>query len=77
MFEAMKWEKRLETLFTGYSQWFLDSRGWNDLPVGSPLQYPVPYQEMDARFEAFYNSIVNDKQWQALGNTYGFGVGAR
>jgi hypothetical protein len=77
MFEAMKWEKRMETLFTGYAQWFLDSRGWNDLPLGSPLQYPVPYQEMDARFEPSYNSTPKDPQWQALGSTYGFGVNAR
>jgi hypothetical protein len=77
MFEAMKWEKRMETLFTGYSQWFIDSRGWGDLPMGSPLQYPVPYQEMDARFLPFYNSVVGDPQWQALASTYGFGVGSR
>lgn len=77
LFEAMKWEKRMETQFTGYAQWFFDSRGWNDLPVSSPLQYPVPYQEMDARYEAFYNGVVGDPLWQAEGNTYGFGVGSR
>lgn len=77
LFEAMKWEKRMETQFTGYSQWFFDSRGWNDLPVGSPLQYPVPFQEMDARYETFYNGVVGDPVWQAAGNTYGFGVGSR
>jgi len=77
LFEAMKWEKRMETLFTGYSQWFFDSRGWGDLPVGSPLMYPVPYQEMDARYEPIYNSVPGDAQWQALTSTYGFGVGTR
>ena len=77
LFEAMKWEKRMETLFTGYSQWYFDSRGWNDLPVGSPLMYPVPFQEMDARYEAFYNGKVGDPIWQAAGNSYGFGVGSR
>jgi hypothetical protein len=77
LFEAMKWEKRMETLFTGYAQWFFDSRGWNDLPVGSPLQYPVPYQEMDSRYEGFYNGVPGDPVWQAAGNTYGFGVGSR
>jgi hypothetical protein len=77
MFEAMKWEKRIETLFTGYSQWFLDSRGWGDLPAGSPEMYPVPYQEMDARNQVFYNSVVGDAKWQALTSTYGFGVGSR
>jgi hypothetical protein len=55
IFEAMKWEKRMETLFTGWGQWFFDSRGWGDLPEGTPLEYPVPYQEMDARAKPFYN----------------------
>lgn len=76
-FEGVKWEKRMETLFTGWSQWFFDSRGWNDLPAGSPLMYPVPYQEMDARQKPFYNGLVGDPIWQAAGNTYGFGVGNR
>jgi hypothetical protein len=76
LFEALKWEKRMETLFTGYSQWYFDSRGWNDLPAGSPLMYPVPYQEMDARYLPFYNGQTGDI-WQAVGNTYGFGVGSR
>jgi hypothetical protein len=74
LFEAMKWEKRLETAFSGYAQWFQDSRGWNDLAVNSPLMWPVPYQEMDARRETFYNSQTG-AQWVAAGNTYGFGVG--
>jgi hypothetical protein len=77
LLEAMKWEKRMETLFTGWSQWFFDSRGWSDLPVGSPLMYPVPYQEMDARYLPFYNGQVGDPLWQATANTYGFGVGSR
>ena len=67
LFEAMKWEKRLETLMTGYAQWFLDSRGWGDLPQGTPLMWPVPYQEMDARAKTSYNSQVH----APLG-TYGF-----
>jgi hypothetical protein len=77
LFEGMKWEKRMETLFTGYAAWFLDSRGWNDLPAGSPLMYPVPFQEMDARQEAFYNGKVGDPIWQSVGSTYGFGIGSR
>jgi hypothetical protein len=60
LFEAMKWEKRMETVQTGYVQWFIDSRGWGDLPEGTTLMWPVPYQEMDARREAFY-----DAMWQA------------
>ncbi len=76
LYEAMKYEKRLETLFTGYTQWFIDSRGWGDLPAGSAQMWPVPYQEMDARSEPFYNSLTGDK-WVAASNTYGFGVGTK
>ena len=50
IFEALKWEKRLETAFTGYGQWYVDSRGWGDLPEGTALSWPVPYQELDARY---------------------------
>ena len=74
LLEAMKWEKRMETLMSGYAQWFQDSRGWNDLADKSPTMWPVPYQEMDARRELFYNSQTT-AQWLAAGNTYGFGVG--
>jgi hypothetical protein len=76
LFEAMKWEKRLETTFSGYAQWFIDSRGWNDLPDKTSTMWPVPYQEMDARLQPFYNSRDKDP-WVEQGNSYGFGVGSR
>jgi hypothetical protein len=76
LLEAMKWEKRMETIFSGYAQWYIDSRGWNDLPDKTSTMWPVPYQEMDARLEPFYNSLTTGP-WQAQGNTYGFGVGTR
>ena len=53
--EAMKYEKRMETAMTGYGQWFIDSRGWGDLPEGTALHWPVPWQEMDARLKTLYN----------------------
>ena len=77
LFEAMKWEKRIETIFSGYAQWYHDSRGWGDLAVGTVTMWPVPYQEMDARTQPFYNSKTGDAQWQAASNTYGFGAGHR
>jgi len=76
MYEAMKWEKRMETLFTGYAAWFMDSRGWGDLTVGTPVNWPVPYQELDARRAAIYSSQTGDN-WIAPSSTYGFGVGTR
>lgn len=53
--EAMKYEKRMETQLTGYVNWFTDSRRWGDLPQNTVLQWPVPYQEMDTRNQAFYD----------------------
>lgn len=67
IFEAMKWEKRLETSFTGYAQWFIDGRGWGDLVQGTALEWPVPYQELYARqLSSYTNSSV------AVRGTYGF-----
>ena len=53
--EAMKWEKRLETEMTHMGAWFFDSRGWGDLPEGTPLEWPVPFQELDVRGIPLYN----------------------
>ena len=49
VYEAMKYEKRLETSFTGYAQWFIDSRGWGDLTKGTVTEWPVPWEELYAR----------------------------
>jgi hypothetical protein len=70
VFEAMKWEKRLETALTGYAQWYLDSRGWGDLPVGTGTSWPVPYQELDSRGKPLYNGVT-----VAGASTYGLGRG--
>jgi hypothetical protein len=56
IFEAMKWEKRIETSFTGYAQWYIDSRGWGDLTEGTALHWPVPYQELFARLLPSYST---------------------
>ncbi|HLQ67927.1 MAG TPA: hypothetical protein VK124_00245 [Gemmatimonadales bacterium] len=52
--DALKWEYRMETMYTGYGMWYLASRGWGDLPEGTAVSWPVPYQEMDARAQPFY-----------------------
>lgn len=67
--EAMKYEKRMETQFTGYMIWFTDSRGWGDLPQGTPLDWPVPYQELQSRRAPIYNG--DPARVAGLG-TYGF-----
>jgi hypothetical protein len=70
MLEAMKYEKRMETAFTGFMQWYRDSRGWGDLVEGTVLEWPVPYQEMQARRGTFYDGTN-----RAGVSTYRFGNG--
>ena len=67
IFEAMKWEKRVETSFTSYAQWFIDSRGWGDLVQGTALEWPIPYQELFARVRPSYTTSA-----KAAKGTYGF-----
>jgi len=59
LLEAMKYEKRMETAYTGYLIWFTDSRGWGDLPLNTAVEWPVPYQEMQARVQPYYNGRLN------------------
>jgi hypothetical protein len=56
LWDALKWEYRFETAYSGYGMWYFAGRGWGDLPQGTALYWPVPYQEMDTRRQAFYSS---------------------
>lgn len=49
LWDALKYEKRIETAYTHYSAWFLDGRGWGELAKDTPLFWAVPYQELLAR----------------------------
>lgn len=81
--EAMKWEKRLETAFISMGGWYFDGRGWGDLPFNTPVQYPVPFTELDAREQPIYHqpsSVAGAATFTAaerLSNSssnYGYGV---
>lgn len=65
--EAMKYEKRMETSFTGYLVWYADSRGWGDLITGTIVEWPVPYQEMQSRYQPYHTGLN-----AAPKGTYGF-----
>ena len=65
--EAMKYEKRMETAYTGYMVWYADNRGWGDLLTGTAVEWPVPYQEMQVRQSPYYNGTN-----RAARGTYGF-----
>jgi hypothetical protein len=54
VWDALKYEFRLETAYTGWGNWYFPGRGWGDLPAGTATQWPVPYQEMDSRGRPFY-----------------------
>lgn len=69
IFEALKWEKRVETSFTGYAQWFIDSRGWGDLIQATQLEWPVPWQELFARLNQVLYTTSSSR---AAKGTYGF-----
>ena len=72
IFEAMKWEKRMEIAYTGWASWYFDSRAWGDLPEGTALEYPVPFQELDARRKPLYDlGGIGGKSAAAKG-TYGY-----
>lgn len=49
LFEALKYEKRMETAYTHFGAWFFDMRGWGDLAAGTGTDWPVPYQDLQAR----------------------------
>jgi hypothetical protein len=49
LFEALKWEKRIETAYSHFGAWFFDHRRWDDLAKNTPLYWAVPYQDLQAR----------------------------
>ena len=76
VWDALKYEYRLETAYTGYGSWFFAARGWGDLPEFTATQWPVPYNEMDARSEKFYGFGGPGGQSTAGPGNYGmFGGG--
>ncbi|MEO5567181.1 MAG: hypothetical protein ABIR92_01730 [Gemmatimonadaceae bacterium] len=78
LWEALKYEKRIETAYTTYSPWFLDGRGWGDLPKDTPLFWPVPYDDLQARgrpISALYGTgpgAGNAPNSTAAGSSYGW-----
>jgi hypothetical protein len=71
MLEALKYEKRIELVQVSLGSWFFDARGWGDLVVGTPLEFPVPVPELDARRLPYYN-LGGGGRSSALRGTYGF-----
>jgi len=77
IWDALKWEYRLETAFTGYGMWYFAARGWGDLPEGTPIEWPVPYQELQVRLVPIYGlGGVGSSTGAAPGNYGLFSGGA-
>jgi hypothetical protein len=57
LWEMLKWESRMESMFQGTLRihFWIDGRGWGDLMEGSRLQLPVPYTEMQLLGQKPYN----------------------
>jgi len=78
LWEALKYEKRIETAYTHFAPWYFDSRRWNDLPKDTPLFWPVPFQELQARgrpVSALYGTGLgsgNAPNSTAPGSAYGW-----
>ena len=76
--DAIKWEKRMETAYASWGSWFFDGRGWGDLPEGTALQWPVPWQELAARELPIYTyGGVGNPGSAGPSTTYGYGSGNR
>jgi hypothetical protein len=71
IFEAMKYEKRIENTYAGFGRFWIDSRGWGDLVENTALEFPVPYQEMQARQKPYY-LLGSGFGSAAAKGTYGF-----
>ena len=78
LWEAIKYEKRIETAYVAYAPWYLDMRGWGDLPQDTPLFWAVPYQDLQARgrpTSAIYGAGIgagNAPGSSAAKSTYGW-----
>ena len=47
LWEALKYEKRMEVWHYGFGIAFFDDRGWGDLLTNTPVHFPVPGAELD------------------------------
>jgi hypothetical protein len=79
LWEALKYEKRIETAYTHFSAWYLDDRGWGDLPHETPTFWAVPFGELQARgvaTAAIYGAGVGagnaPGSWTPTKGTYGW-----
>jgi starch-binding outer membrane protein, SusD/RagB family len=74
LWEMLKWEFRLETMYYGYhtGPWYFLGRGWGDLAEGTWLQLPVPAREAELLLMPSYTFGGLGGQSAAPKGTYGY-----
>ena len=55
LWEALKYEKRIELFHYGAGSDFFDDRGWGDLVTNTTIQFPVPGAELDLLLMEIYS----------------------
>jgi hypothetical protein len=74
LFEMLKWEMRLETMYQGLhlAPWYFHGRGWGDLAEGTFLHMPVPGREAELLMMEPYTFGGSSGQGAAPVGTYGY-----
>jgi hypothetical protein len=72
MMEAMKYEKRIEEAYTHFAAWFIDMRGWGDLPEGTGIDWAVPFTDLQVRLHPNYSTGGGLPGSSAAHGTYGW-----
>jgi hypothetical protein len=75
LWEMLKWEKRVETHFTGldFAPWYYDGRGWGDLFKDTFLQLGTPCLELKTlQMEPCMNYGGPGGEFGSPGSTYNF-----
>jgi hypothetical protein len=62
LWDALMYEKNIETMYMSYLSTFFDARGWGLLPERTPTYWATPFQDLQAR-------------GVAIGDIYGTGPG--
>ncbi|MGQ0703543.1 MAG: hypothetical protein ACT4PM_10470 [Gemmatimonadales bacterium] len=75
LWDALKWEKRMEAGYTHFAPWFMDSRRWGDLADGVPVDWPTPYQDLQVRLREglqIYSTGGPNPYHRSAGSSYGW-----
>ena len=64
LWAMMKYEKQIETFCTATALHYADDRGWQDLIENTPLQFPLPAQELNLLQKDIY-TFGGGGEWSA------------